>query len=94
MLIVSPPGHGHFLKAAAVGGALARRGHNVTVCTTERDDFDREKFAAEAGMHFISAGRDPYTYSEFLKIHSLFDQSCNVWIRNNSLFFHNGETSS
>ncbi len=71
ILVVSTTDPGHLISMAALGGALARRGHNVSLCTTERERFDRGEFVAKAGMHYISAGRDLYySEEEVLKFHS------------------------
>ena len=68
VLVVSPPDAGHIVKMAAIGEALARRGHNVTLCSTEREGMaDLPKRLAErTGMTFLSAGPDPQSVDEHL----------------------------
>ena len=71
VLVVSPPDAGHIVKMAAIGEALARRGHNVTLCSTERGGMaDLPKRLAErTGMTFLSAGPDPLSADENLEVH-------------------------
>ena len=77
VLVVSPPEAGHVIKMAAIGEALVRRGHNVTLCSTEREGIaDRPKRLAErTGMTFLSAGPDPLSADEHLEIHRELSKS-------------------
>ena len=70
VLLVTPPAPGHFIKMVAIGEALVTRGHNVTLCSTEREGSGMvRKTVARIGMNFLSAGQDPFSQEEYLEQH-------------------------
>ena len=57
---------GHITPAVALGEELVRRGHQVTLCTTELEGKDLAKSKAEeVGIKLISAGPAFLSYSEY-----------------------------
>ncbi len=59
VLLVAHIDPGHVLSMSAIGEALVLRGHNVTLCTTEREGTDLPRqLAKKLGMTFLSAGPD------------------------------------
>ncbi len=71
VLVITTPDAGHFFKLAALGRALVHKGHNVSLCTTEREGYDRKEIVNHAGMNFISAGRAQHSIEEYVKVHKL-----------------------
>ena len=66
VVITSFPSAGHVTPAANLGEELVRRGHAVTLCTTEAEgssDLARKK-AEAAGMTFLSAGNSSVSISQ------------------------------
>ena len=59
VLLVAFSDHSHITQMSSIGGALVRRGHNVTLCTTEREGSDfPNQVTKQLGMTFLSAGPD------------------------------------
>ncbi len=69
VLIITPPDPGYFFKLVAVGRALSDRGHNVSVCTTDRKGFNGKEVVTRAGMNFISAGLDQHSIEDYVELH-------------------------
>ncbi len=67
VLLISLPDAGLFFKLAAVGSALVLRGHNVSLCTTEKDTYDIKEIVTHSGMNFISAGPAQHSTEEYVK---------------------------
>ena len=60
VLLIPQPDPTHVFQMSAIGEALVRRGHNVTLCTTEIVGNDLvQRVTAQTGMSFLSAGPDP-----------------------------------
>ena len=59
VLIATPPPPGHAFPMLALGEELARRGHNVTFCTTH-SWWNIDKKAVDKGMNILSAGDFPF----------------------------------
>ncbi len=59
ILLVPRVDPGHLIPMSTLGEALVRRGHNVTLCTTEREGDDLpQQLAERTGMTWLSAGPD------------------------------------
>ncbi len=73
---------------SALGEALVHRGHNVTLCTTEREGSDLPKqLAKKTGMNFLSAGPDPLpTVKDYLEHFAAQRDVWNGHIFNGALF--------
>ena len=69
ILLASLSFTGHVIPALALGEELVRRGHQVTLCTTELEGKDLAKSKTEeVGIKLISAGKCSLSYSEYLEI--------------------------
>ncbi len=69
VLIITSPDPGYFFSLVTVGRALSDRGHNVSVCTTDRKGFNGKEVVTHAEMNFISAGLDQYSIEDYVELH-------------------------
>ena len=66
ILIIAFPAAGHVTPAANLGEELVRRGHKVTLCTTDTEGTSLPKEKADAaGMTYLSAGNSSFTLAQF-----------------------------
>ena len=66
ILIIAFPAAGHVTPAANLGEELVRRGHKVTLCTTDTEGTSLPKEKADAaGMTYLSAGNSSFTVAQF-----------------------------
>ncbi len=78
VLLVAHTDTSHVMMMSAIGEALVLRGHNVTLCTTEREGTDLPRqLAKRLGMAFLSAGLDflptvQHKYDDALTDHHKF----------------------
>lgn len=77
VLVITPADLGHLIKIAAIGEALGRRGHNVTLLTTDRQGFDQRELAKRTGMNYVSAGQDAHSLDEYVQVQKVIDDSYN-----------------
>ena len=69
ILIVAFAAAGHVTPAANLGEELVRRGHKVTLCTTDTEGTSLPKEKAEAaGMTYLSAGNSSFTVAQFQNV--------------------------
>ena len=65
---------GHITPAVALGEELVRRGHQVTLCTTELEGKDlAKKKTDEAGIKLVSAGPAFMSYKEYIDVLAIGD---------------------
>ncbi len=72
VLLVPRSGSSHLIQMFALGDALARRGHNVTLCSTVREGNDLpQRLSKATGVTLLSAGPDPLqTVRDYLDFHA------------------------
>ncbi len=79
ILLVSSVEPGHLIPTSALGTALVRRGHNVTLCTTKREGHDLpQQLAERTGMTWLSAGPDALPTAGDRQQHQARLQSMNI----------------
>ena len=79
VLLLTLPASGHSASLLALGGELVRRGHNVTLITTDRTEFHFAEMTMrqtkEAGVAYVSAGES------FMNFTKLQDSKTSIWKR-------------
>ena len=69
ILIIAFPAAGSVTPAANLGEELVRRGHKVTLCTTDTEGTSLPKEKADAaGMTYLSAGNSSFTVAQFQNV--------------------------
>ncbi len=88
LLPLSSPSH--WIQMSALGEALVHRGHNVTLCATEREGSDLPmQLANKTGMNFLSAGPDPLpTVEDYLEHFAAQRDVLNARVLNGGLLWY------
>ena len=88
LVLIDVPATGHIAAPVALSAKLARRGHNVTLCSTSVEgradvaDDVAENVAKKAGINFLNTGKTSEAFSLY------FDDAFRTGVLYNAMWIH------